>query len=143
MCTTKRIIRAQNGVTTFAEFDLLFKEGREEAKKIKEHARHEEKGKLSKDRFNPYEEEDCIYGMMAFSCFSERAMELVSMCSNGALYTRAARPSRIARRGWGYFWITAFEMSLLYISTENRNNLIAYLKGETEHLEEWEEEIIW
>ena len=53
-----------------------------EIEMLKTHATKKERNKLILKDFNPLNPTTCIYGQMTDNCFSKRATELISLCTN-------------------------------------------------------------
>ena len=118
--------------------------GKEEAKKLKQHATKEELQNLSFSLLDPATSDNCIYGMMTGNCFNERATQLLNMCAKPYAndifldeetdtFTPAARQSMVfTSKGRKVF--SPIEVYIMQRKAKQRN-LIDYLKGETDTLE--------
>lgn len=135
-------------------FDQLKDDVRKEAEALKIHATKEERERLSIKTLDPETITGCIYGSMAISCDSARAIELISKCAcryvadNSLNYTVSEGFDRIAkhingrtvsdlagmRHGSDLVHYSAIEAYILLPEARNAN-LISYLRGETDNLE--------
>lgn len=143
-------------MTTTYTFDQLKEDVRKEAEALRVHATKEERGRLDIDDFDPQVGNGCIYGLIAGDCFSERAANLIELCTpryfkNDVLpdvYGGKTAMDHISKNVNGCqvedfvkertrVIGTHFSAIEAYITlSEARNkNLIAYLRGETETLE--------
>lgn len=124
-------------MTTTYTFDQLKEDVRKEAEALKIHATKEERGRLVFELLNPHNIMQCYYGLMCGNCESSRAIELIKKCAPTMLQSGNNGMQPIGR-------LNNIEMISYYYSPiegyaqkpEARNeNLIAYLRGETETLE--------
>jgi hypothetical protein len=109
---------------------------KQEADNLKKFASEEELGRLDFSKMNPDLSKMCIYGQMNYSCYSDRATELLNLCAmpysddiDRNLQSRSAsfKDSRFR----------AFSPIEFYISQKDakNENLINYLKGVTNTLD--------
>lgn len=109
-----------------------------EVRYLRKHATKEEIRKLDFTKFNPSDEEECIYGQMTGSCYSERAAELYpkkyndTYCSyfNGSDEKKFIRNMEINNDQ--YF--TALEVFVTLGYKDQNKKIMDYLKGETDDL---------
>jgi len=108
-----------------------------EATKLKEHATPKELEKLNPLTLKGSDSQQCPYGQMTGTCFSQRAEELVNKC--GVLYSLdlfeiQKPPHELYRWGGVHDGFSAMEF---YTAQEGNkaDRLIAFLKGKTETLE--------
>lgn len=107
---------------------------RQEADNLKIHATPEEIADLDFDNLMPEDTHNCIYGQMTGDCFDKRAVELLNLC---------AIPYSSSNQSWipcdSEFKTDgrAFSAIEVYITQYNakNENLIAYLRGETNTLD--------
>jgi hypothetical protein len=142
-------------MTTTYTFDQLKEDVRKEAEALRVHATSEELGRLDIDALDPKLNATCIYGLMTTHCNSDRAIHLIESCAcrfvktdsicsiedngfkeiqeviNGAKVDNLQQ-SRKDLFGPGHY--SAIEAYILLPEARNEN-LIAYLRGETETLE--------
>jgi hypothetical protein len=136
-------------------FDQLKEDVRKEAEALRVHATSEERAQLNLQRLEPSHRRHCVYGMMTGDCFSGRSATLIKACTYR--YFKPAVISDIERHGFAGVQdnangtevidfleerieaidpchYSAIEAYILLPEARNEN-LIAYLKGETETLE--------
>lgn len=136
-------------------FEQLKEDVRKEAEALRVHATSDELLLLNFDRFDPKAFYGCIYGMCTGDCHSDRAIELIQKCcvryfhNNNLIGIAEEGFAGILKRVNGesvgdliekrnnyvhpkYF--SAIEAYILLPEAKNEN-LIAFLKGETEKLE--------
>lgn len=133
-------------------FDDLKADVTKEVTALKTHATKNELHKLSAALLDPSDVFNCYYGLMTDCCHSERAVELIKICAIRYVVdctltsTTAEGFQRISEhvctkgmddfesgRGFsGYY--SALEAYALLKDAKNEN-IIAYLKGETDILE--------
>ncbi len=138
--------------------EVFIAEVTKEAIALKQNATQEELSKLSARILDPNNRRRCIYGQMTGDCYSIRAAELIQACAP-RYFENDVMPSRyehINRIGIGriadnangeqvndfleertdYWRASHFSAIEAYIVWNNAKseNLIAYLKGETETL---------
>jgi hypothetical protein len=141
-------------MTTTYTFEQLKEDVRKEAEALRVHATKEEIDRLDFKQLDPEAINGCIYGSMTFSCDSARAIELITKCAcryvadNSLNYIASEGFDRIAkhangstvsdlagqRHGSDLAHYSAIEAYILLPEARNEN-LIAYLKGETDNLE--------
>lgn len=125
-------------------WDLAIKE----ATKLREYATQEEKDNLSLN-IEPHRATKCVYGLMTGNCFSKRAMDLINACcekvyatNNKSVYPDECElngtPSLLSRPE--YRRITYYSPIEVIIfprwgGQKAVNQLIPYIKGETDHIE--------
>lgn len=110
----------------------------EEIKTIREKTTPEEKAKLNMSQFNRYSPIRCIYGLMTGICTSDRAKELVP--KSVTIYPTFGENNIII----GFFGSSAIttstksytllEVALFNLSNIIVNNIINYIKEETDQL---------
>lgn len=66
-------------MSTYTE-DQFFEDVKAEATALKETATKEELAKLRAHFLNPFQYDQCVYGLMTGSCYSGRASELIFNC---------------------------------------------------------------
>jgi len=145
-------------------FEQLKEDVRKEAEALRIHATKEERGRLDITTFNPSHYDNCIYGQMTKTCFSQRASFLIFNCckryfkswdDDHATMEEHARAGRVVEVVNGetiegvnnaddlfdhrdQYSDRGFHFSAIeaYIMTPEANiaSLIAYLRGETETL---------
>lgn len=131
---------------------------RAEATALKSMAMPEELAKLDMHLLDPQSPQECIYGLMTGDCMSPRASNLIFGCckryfkpsfeeddmesvlrhANGVTIEGVIDGATLKEnRGSGEWNIAHFSAVETYIMTEDANieNLIAFLKGETDTLE--------
>jgi len=141
--------------TTYT-FDQLKEDVRKEAEALRMHATNEERDRLRFDELQPDHRDRCIYGQMTGNCDSDRAIVLISKCAHkyiadyGLAEIKEQGFERIQKnvsidpieevvdqlcdaRDVGSHY-SAIEGYILLPEAKNEN-LIAFLKGETEILE--------
>lgn len=134
----------------------LIADAAKEAKLLKKHASKSELIALRIDELAASNIHKCIYGQMTGDCFSNRAAELIQLCTPRyfthaaiaetaqntiATIARAAngqtvkdfKNNRIGRGGYSPIHFSAIEVYITWIGAKN-DNLIAYLRGETKKL---------
>lgn len=128
-----------------------------EATALKEHATSKELRKLDFTKFNPFFRQRCIYGLATGDCNSERACELITLCCkryfrnesdietygldaiknnvNGRKIEGISNSYdfRTRKRVFGIKYYSSIEAYIQLPDAQNEN-LIAFLKGETEDL---------
>lgn len=120
-------------MTTTYTFEQLKEDVRKEAEALRVHATREEREKLCFELLNPNNINQCYYGLMCGACDSERAVELISLCTQRFYKLsydgiQCSNMSRVTDR-WS-------PIELYGTLREAKNaNLIAFLKGETDNLE--------
>lgn len=136
-------------------FEDLKADVKKEAEALRVHATKEELEQLNFNKLFPESIYGCIYGLMTGSCNSKRAVALIESCAcryvkdcnltevseaGFARIQRKVNGSKVdgfsqERTGNGFiFHYSAIEAYILLPEARNEN-LIAYLKGETETLE--------
>lgn len=124
-----------------------------EAKALRKHATKEELAKLDFKRLDPHSSYSCIYGQMTGNCVSERANDLISKCAkklidfkeyagwdiSDAIETAVdKKPTKIFlsrhRKENILNFISSIEAFIMLNDDSKNENLIAYLKGETNDL---------
>lgn len=143
-------------MTTTYTFDQLKEDVRKEAEALRVHATAEERGRLDIKELDPSGVTDCIYGQMTGCCYSRRAALLihkscVQFFANGMLpdmeddnvdmerirsnvngkKVKGFVKARTNLEGTHY---SAIEAYILLPEAKNEN-LIAFIKGETDNLE--------
>jgi hypothetical protein len=129
-------------------FEQLKDDVRKEAEALKIHATKEERERLDMERFNPTNNNHCIYGLVAQGCYSPRAAELIDKCAirhfdglpddiDEAINMLSDKPTdfvydRVNERSGSTF--SAIEAYICLPEARNAS-LISYLRGETETLE--------
>jgi hypothetical protein len=136
-------------------FDQLKEDVKKEAEALRVHATKEELGSLNLDQLFPESIYKCIYGLMTGNCSSVRAAMLINTCA--CRYVKDACLTEIQEQGFERIQkkvnganvvnfvkertegpytrhYSAIEAYILLPEARNEN-LIAYLKGETETLE--------
>ncbi len=121
-----------------------------EAEKLKENLTRQEKNNLNWAAFSPEDNRRCIYGQIAFDCYSERATELIFNCcertydagpkfsnnwiTNATLNGKPKLEKLKSIRRSGYH--SPIEVLILQKNGElNGRRIISYLKGETTTIE--------
>lgn len=126
-----------------------------EAIALRTHATQLERDRLSINRLHPMSRWECIYGLITGDCFSQRAAELIALCCtryfhHGAV-TYMTTMERISEYVDGTFvkdfikartdhimhglrYFSAIE-AYITLNESKKENLIAYLRGETEELD--------
>jgi hypothetical protein len=137
-------------------FEQLKEDVRKEAEALKIHATKEELSKLDIASFDANCNDTCIYGLIARTCTTARAHELISKCckvliENGRFLPRSKGVDSIrlapmvdsetlneARTIGGGMtnlkYLSTIEAYIM-LPEANNANLIAFLRGETESLE--------
>jgi hypothetical protein len=138
-------------------FEQLKEDVRKEAEALKIHATKEERERLDLSIMEPTNSKLCYYGLMTGNCYSERAAQLIEKCccsffDNGAMADleeennsiEAIQESLIGSKVIGFVkarispgshtYYSAIEAYILLPEARN-DNLISYLRGETETLE--------
>jgi hypothetical protein len=134
-------------MTTTYTFDQLKEDVRKEAEALRVHATKEELGRLDFEQLQPSHEDQCIFGLMTGNCYSKRAAELINICaiSHFDLLPDSIDEvgefkvdkeedfiaTRIHQRGTTFSAIEAY----ICLPEAHNENLIAFLKGETDNLE--------
>jgi hypothetical protein len=113
-------------------FEQLKEDVRKEAEALRVHATKEERERLSFERLFPNLATSCIYGLTTGSCFSERAIELITQCAPVYYTTRLIDSIKIVHSYNDSRW-SPIEVYTQQPEAQNAN-LIAYLRGETETL---------
>jgi len=151
-------------MTTTYTFDQLKADVRKEAEALRVHATKEELGRLDITSFDPSHYDSCIYGQMTYTCFSTRAAFLIFNCCKRYFksededmttmeeYAKAGRVLEVVNgekidgvtdaEGLSWhrsnrshvFHFSAIEAYIMLPEAKNEN-LIAFLRGETETLE--------
>ena len=115
----------------------------EEATNLKKHATQEELNKLDFSILHPNKTDRCIYGQLAESCFSHRAVDLMKTCASRGYETNSSFEiydckingpiKELDRRS---FWSPIEVFIDQPRNQENGNNkiLIDFLKGEIDEL---------
>jgi len=108
---------------------------RDEAAKLREFATVEERGRLDFSRLKPGDLWLCIYGQMTGSCFSERSLQLLQICSIPYGYNLIVYEYH--KRGFDDTFFRSYSPIDFYTCQPYAKNaeLISYLKGETDILE--------
>ena len=136
---------------------------KKEARPLRKHATKEELGKLSVVLLNPFSGESCIYGLTTGGCFSKRAATLIHACckrffksrvngsslenettENNFAYRTAVNGKKIPgvqtsqqlfnhRNQFRNYHYSSIEAYIMF-EWAKKDNLIAYLKGETNKL---------
>jgi|ERR1044072_1818913 hypothetical protein len=114
-------------------FEQLKEDVRKEAEALKVHATKEERESLCLELLDSSHVSKCYYGQMCGECDSDRAVELIGLCTQkffliGDNGVQEADKGKIANR-WSP--IEAY----CTLPEANNANLIAFLRGETETLE--------
>ena len=141
-------------MTTTYTFEQLKEDVRKEAEALRVHATKEERDKIKMIGFRPQYSDGCIYGMATGDCFSSRASDLIEACcvryfhNNSFTSIKHEGFEGIVRRVNGVTvsdfkstrsntfpeYYSAIEAYILLPGAKNEN-LISYLRGETETLE--------
>lgn len=135
-------------------------EVRLEIENIKKFSTQKERKRLNFDSFNPTLSHNCIYGQLANSCDSKRAIELIKKCckryfnfenvslgikyNNGILFsniknckTRINMPNDFVRNNYlqsrDYKYHSSLEV-FIRLKNANNKNIISYIKGEKDKL---------
>ncbi|MDL5044618.1 hypothetical protein QQ054_00965 [Oscillatoria amoena NRMC-F 0135] len=111
---------------------------RQEADNLKIHATTQELSYLSFQTIDPDQIFNCIYGQMTGDCTNFRAVELLNYCavpySNRLDIYEQPRKQEFKRFFLMNNPFSAIEFYIYQIDAKNEN-LISYLKGETDNLE--------
>lgn len=135
-------------MTTTYTFEQLKEDVRKEAEALRVHATKEELGKLNLDYLDSTDRTRCIYGQMTGNCFSQRSAELINNCAithfNELPDTIEEMTSSVTERPkyfldtrpdpWLQSTFSAIE-SYICLPEAKNDNLIAYLRGETNNLD--------
>lgn len=134
--------------TTTYTFEQLKEDVRKEAEALRVHATIEERERLDINRLDSTDRRHCIYGQMTGNCFSERAAELINNCAithfENLPDTLEEITSFVTEKP-KYFldtradpWLSSTYSAIeayILLPEANNENLISYLRGETETLE--------
>jgi hypothetical protein len=123
----------------------------DEARKLKKFATPEELKKLNIENLDPKSGDQCIYGQMAGSCFSTRALHLIKNCAKRVYHKPSVAPTwevkgpgrcrqlngspkNLYRSMFTQDFFSPIEVFIDRASKEMNAKLIAYLKGERKRL---------
>jgi len=121
---------------------------KEEAENLRKNATKKELSHLSLADLDASNVHSCIYGQLTGSCFSTRAHKLIDACCtkvykvNPKKLTNLIKSSTLGDKpedqivGYlrKYAYFSPLEKALLYMTYNQKSNLISYLKGETNKL---------
>ena len=113
-----------------------------EAKNLREFLTSEEKERLIFENLNPRSSENCIYGLISGSCWSQRADELITKCCTRVYETGPGlgsgkvngKPYITGHRSGNYKYFSPIEMLIVSENKTNNKNLLNYIKGVTDRL---------
>jgi hypothetical protein len=98
------------------------------------HATKEELGRLDFEVLDPNHPERCIFGLMTGECDSDRASELIQLCTKVFLKNKDCSDEiEVTDKFKKWKW-SPIEVYIMRPEARNEN-LIAFLKGETDNLE--------
>lgn len=143
-------------MTTTYTFEQLKADVKKEAEALRVHATSGELNEIKVNKFEPSHYNSCIYGMATGDCHSERAVELIQLCTpryfkeevfedveylgiNGIIKNvNGKKVKNFLRERTDPFFkgthYSAIEAYILLPDAKNAN-LISYLRGETETLD--------
>lgn len=111
----------------------------DEAQHLRTFATKEERERLDFSNLHPANDKRCIYGQMCRGCFTDRATELVAQCAKPFSKFLTDYEPVPEEEGWVNKYSTRLYFSPIeyYIIQKgaNNENLINYLKGETDQLD--------
>lgn len=117
-------------------FEQLKEDVRKEAEALKVHATKEELGRLDFFKLDPNSVQLCVYGQVCGACDNNRARLLMDKCAptffKGIPYMVSSLDAYESSEG-GLNW-SPIE-TYIYQPEAKNENLIAFLKGESETLE--------